>query len=354
MKPNRLTQIIALVVIIFVTLLGEVPLSLGFSRDGSDFDRRDRNSGGHTLFVQSAVENADFSQVVLPLFKGTSRGRVVWYVVTESSDPSDAAARKVNSSPKLANAKGTKAVQKVQVINGLIDFPATVDFSPTRVVVPGPTGFPPSMALPGAVGEPDYSPLIELPNGIVLHASQVANASGQADKIVSIDTVNGKVTFRETTGFSFTLTVHYVSFDASDPVAAALEDVTYAPNLNFAPTAGEEGAGSAREGLIAFTNGQTGVNNPQRQGLSSAILDGLTPLNILHAWPGFDSYSPLWDIHLVSWTAAAVASGQNLRQDNFRPVLDLVQKGLITGFGGGPFGPSGFIVTCPVMSLDRS
>src|SRR5581483_4688691 len=135
---------------------------LAFNRGGSDGGGGD--SGRHTLFVQSAVENADFSQVTLPLFKGTSRGRIVWYVVTESSSPSDAAARKVNSSPKLANAKGTKAVQKVQIVNGLIDFPATVDFSPARVVVPGPAGFPPAQALPGAVGEPDYSPLIELPN----------------------------------------------------------------------------------------------------------------------------------------------------------------------------------------------
>lgn len=335
MKLNLFTKMATGVVFSAAVAFGGIPSGLAFDRGGSDGGRGD--SGSHTLFVQSAVENADFSQVTLPLFKGTSRGRVVWYVITESSSPSDAAARKVNSSPKLANAKGTKAVQKVQIVNGLIDFPATVDFSPARVVVPGPTGFPPAQALPGAVGEPDYSPLIELPSGIILQAPQVANASGQANKIVAIDTVNGKVTFKETTGFSFTLTVHYVSFDASGETAAALEDVTYAPNLDFAPAAGDESARSSREALIAFTNGQTGLNNPQRQGLSSAILDGVTPLNILHAWPGFDSYSPLWDIHLVSWTPSAVAAGQNPRQDNFRPVMDLIRRGLVTGFGGGPF-----------------
>jgi len=54
--------------------------------------------------------------------------------------------------------------------------------------------------------------------------------------------------------------------------------------------------------IVAFTNGQTGVNNPQRQGLGSAILDGLNPLNIVDAvpptpaGPGSTAYSPLWDV----------------------------------------------------------
>jgi hypothetical protein len=65
----------------------------------------------------------------------------------------------------------------------------------------GPTGFPPATAQPGAIGRPGYSPLIELPNGTVENAPQIANASGQADKVVSIDPAAGTVTYRETAGF---------------------------------------------------------------------------------------------------------------------------------------------------------
>ena len=48
--------------------------------------------------------------------------------------------------------------------DGLLEFPASVDFAPERVVIPDPdTGFPPRAAMPGSVGEPGYSPLVELP-----------------------------------------------------------------------------------------------------------------------------------------------------------------------------------------------
>ena len=55
----------------------------------------------------------------------------------------------------------------------------------------------------------------------------------------------------------------------------ALENVTYAPALNAAPFAGGDGTDSSRTTLVAFVNGQTGAGNPQRQGLNSALLDGL-------------------------------------------------------------------------------
>jgi hypothetical protein len=115
-------------------------------------------------------------------------------------------------------------------------------------------------------------------------------------------------------------------------------------------------ANCSREPLIAFTNGQTGVANPERQGLSSALLDGLAPLNILKEIPEptarFD-YSPIWDIHFATWTAAAVADGRNVRQTDFSTALTQVANGQATGFpAGAPFGPRGFVVNCPVVSLD--
>src|SRR6516225_5514498 len=86
----------------------------------------------HHVFPSSIKENgaengehATPNLVIFPLHEGTSQGNTVWYVITESSDPGDATARGVNFSSKLANAKGTPAVQQVQMVNGMIDFPAT-------------------------------------------------------------------------------------------------------------------------------------------------------------------------------------------------------------------------------------
>jgi len=51
----------------------------------------------------------------------------------------------------------------------------------------------------------------------------------------------------------------------------AIEDVTYAPNLNAAPSPGcadsvVVAANCSREPLIAFTDGQTGTTNPDQPG----------------------------------------------------------------------------------------
>ena len=114
-------------------------------------------------------------------------------------------------------------------------------------------------------------------------------------------------------------------------------------------------ANCSRESLIAFTNGQTGATNPQRQGLNAAILDGHPPLNILQEIPEQKSqfdYSPMWDIHPATWTDAAVAMGLNVRQTDFSAALQQVADGNATGPAGSSFGPGGFVVNCPVVSLD--
>jgi len=302
------------------------------------------------LFVASAVENSAEHTVSLPLHRGISDGKSVWYVILDAS--SDTAARQygVNRSDKLRNAKGTVAVQKVTVTDGVIQFPATVDFSPERIVVPGPAGFPPAAVQPGATGNPGYSPLIELPDGTLLNAPHIANESGQADKVVSVDTSAGRVVYKETEGYANGKEVYYVSTDASDFAAAALEGVTFAPQLNAAPFAGGDGSNSARATLVGFVNGQTGVDNPQRQGFSSALLDGLDPLNVLRWTPNQGRYSPLWDVNLAEWTAAAVAKGKNLLQTDVGSAFDLAKSHLITAPGGGAFKASGFIVNCPIIS----
>jgi len=311
------------------------------------------DGGGRTLFVTSAVEHPD-DTVSLRLHRGLSRdGAEIWYILLDSSDGKDAATLGINHASKLTNARHTAAVMKVTVQpDGTIVFPASVDFGPNRVVVPGPTGFPPADAQPGAIGDPGYSPLIQLPDGTIRNAPHIANRSGHADKAVEIDFARRTVRYQETNGFQGGKAVKYVSTDASDPGVAALENVTYAPALNAAPFPGGDGTDSARASLAAFVNGQTGAGNPNRQGLNSALLDGLDPLNVL-AWnPSQGRYSPLWDVHPAEWTAAAIAAGLNLRQTDFGHVRGLAQKGRVTGPGGAPFGPAGFVVNCPIVSSD--
>jgi len=302
------------------------------------------------LFITSAIEQPN-NKVTLPLRRGTRYGQAVYYIITDTSDGNLSDKLGVNRSNKLENAANTGAVQKVNYnADGTINFPATVDFSPVRRVVPGPQGFPPIVAEPGAVGETGYSPLIQLPNGTIVNAPHIANASGQADKVLSIDTQKLRVTYLETDGFARGKAVKYISTESSDPVAATLENVTYAPALNNAPRVGDDSTASSRAGLVAFTNGQIGAINPQRQGLNSALLNGLDPLNVL-AWnPNQGRYSPLWDVHLAQWSQEAIRTGQNVRQTDYSKVEDLAERGLITSFGGGAFAPAGFIVNCPTVS----
>lgn len=313
----------------------------------------------------------DPSTVTYPLRQGTSRGRATFYVITDASTRALATALGVNFTPKLANAVGSPAVQVSRSLDPThINFPASVNFAPREVLVPGPQGFPPSKASPGAIGEPGYSPLVELANGAVVNAPQISNATGTADKVVSFDlnSPQPRVTYRETEGCYEAKSVHYNSFDASIPLAAALEDVTYAPAMGMAPRAGcgdndinrKNGtiaAHCSRETLVAFINGQ--VTTRQRQGLNAAVLNPPeAPMNILEDVPndgGKFNYSPLWDVHLAAWTPAAIAHGQNTRVTAYKDVITLVSQGLVMGTGPkGSLKPTGFIVNCPLVSIDAT
>lgn len=334
---------------LLVTTLAAAVL-MGMASTAGAFDPA--NAEVRKLFFSSVTEDTVNDIATLPLFRGASQGRTVYYVVTESSDKEDARARGVNFAPKLANAAGTGAVQLGTVVDGEIVFPATVDFAPQRVVEPGPTGFPPNRAEPGSVGEAGYSPLIRLPDGTILNAPHVMNATGTHDKLVAIDLEDRTASFQETEGFYNGKEVYYVSFEASDAGAAALEAATYAPALNDAPGQGSSLPTSARSGIIPFVNGMTGSANPERQGLNSALLGEGDPLNIVQSTPRNEKYSPLWDVHLARWSDEAVAQGKNVLQDDFEDVARLAQDGTIVSPSGGPWGASGFIVNCPLISQE--
>src|SRR6185437_14910397 len=91
---------------------------------------QDHSGPGHFRFNTSACENDTATVAVLPLHRGTSHGQTVWYVITDSDNQVEAQQLHVNYAPKLGNAKHTAAVQKVRVVDGVVDFPATVDFAP--------------------------------------------------------------------------------------------------------------------------------------------------------------------------------------------------------------------------------
>ncbi|MFZ0039922.1 MAG: hypothetical protein WAK93_01330, partial [Solirubrobacteraceae bacterium] len=339
---------------------------------------------GHFRFLTSACENATSTVATFPLHKGISGGHTVYYVITDDSNQANAKSLGVNYVPKLKNAIGSPAVQKVTMnSNGTINFPATVNFDQKHVLVAGPNGFPPAKFHPSAIGAPHYSPLIELPNGTVLNAPQVANNTGQAIKVVKLNTSNMTVQYVETEGRYEGKHVHYASFDSSSPLAASIENMTYAPGLADVPGQGEEGLNnSARETLMAFVNGATGPNQPERQGINSAIVDHLDPHNILHETPtlpghpdvGDIAYAPMWDVHLVQWTPRAIDGGDRIELRSLDEVTDRVSggvqacgqgsqacsQGLVQGAGGKILtvnnfvhnGATGFVVNCPLIAID--
>ncbi len=283
------------------------------------------------LFIESARDLDPIAETVsMPLFEGrTATGEPTWYILTESSDEDDAEARGINAAPKLSNALGTASVQTVRMVNGLVQFAGTVDFSPTRVLVPSsPNGFPPDQAVPGAVGDAAYSPLITTGDGIVLSASQVANNTGLHDSLVSIDYIGRRVTMEMFKGFYDGKSIIYLKLEASAAPLAAIEASTFAPNLNAAPGIGSDDEDtSAREAIIPAVNGPRGVDNPERQGLESALLGEGDPLNIIQEEPGDDEYSPVWDVTPYVWTDAAIAAGKRVRLESAQQVRRAFARG---------------------------
>ncbi len=274
---------------------------------------------GPVQLLKSGTIDKDAGTITLPLYRGELvDGRNVWYVLTDTTDQANGAALGLNVSGKLAYAdtgKGARSATLRQ--DGILVFESgAVDFSPERSVTPGeaPAFFPPTAFEPGSVGDADYSPIVKVANagGEIYDAPIVAfdvgarklqMAAGEVDhsivhdKVVSIaaEEDGGTVTIALTPGFSFAKPVLYLSTDANNPMAAAMEGATYAPALSDIRVGGDDGAFSAVERIFAVANGPTGAQNPQRQGFDSALSDGRSPLNVFGGIPTVATdYSPLW------------------------------------------------------------
>lgn len=316
-----------------------------------------RSSAPRSLLRSAISLDAANETITLPLQQGvTANGARTWYVVIDSSSRADASRRGVNFAPRLKNVLGTRAVQRAALRNGALVFPGTVNFAPKHVVVPSATGFPPAKAIPGAVGDKRYSPLVTTDGSIVLDAPQIANATGRSDSVTNLDVAHHRVTLKLLRGWFNGTSVLYVRTDASVQLVAALEGSTYAPNLSAAPGLGSDDSSSARSAIIPVINGAR--SGADRQGLQSAVLGGGDPLNVTQSLPGAADYTPVWDLHPVVWSDSAIKAGKRVELTSAAQVASDVKAGLLTSAGTGPANPSlgglkaiGFISICSTVAI---
>ena len=370
------------------------------------------------LTLESAIQ-VDLSQetVRLPLYKGEANGKTAWFILLDASDVGLAHDLGVNYAPKLANIaiSCSACVQTVTLDSptpaqnpfgqALVHFQGAPDFSPTRIAVPGPNGFPLARFQPGAVAGPGYSPFIQIAGSTVVYNApivatgdgpfDVVNHTNTGDRVLGIHIapptsppgqyLESWVDMLFVKGFDAGQPILYLSTDAGQPLTAVLERSTYVPALDKAAyNGGDDFLGSARERLFGFVNGQTGANNPQAQGFVHLIRDGHASedasagntalinalrnggdlLNVFGDFPTLadprhaDAYSPLWDAQLGLWTDKAVKAGLNTRQIDENVVFNLAatRPDLLTGINPAtgmpaPYGAAGVDINCAVIGF---
>jgi hypothetical protein len=364
------------------------------------------------LTVESAIQvDLSTETVRLPLYEGKANGQTVWYVLLDSSDPGLAHDLGVNYAPKLANI-AINCAECVQTVTtesptpaqnpfgpAVVDFQGAPDFSPTRIAVPGPNGFPLATFQPGAVAGPGYSPFIKIAGSNVVYSApivatgdgpfDVVHHTNTGDRVLGIHIAGPSAPgqFAESwvdllfvKGFDAGQPIIYISTDAGQPLTAVLERSTYVPALDRASyNGGDDFLGSARERLFGFINGQTGPDNKNAQGFVNLIKDGHGSedasvantalinalrtggdlLNVFGDFPTLadprhaQAYSPLWDAQLGQWTDKAIKEGLNTRQIDEVQVFNLAatRPDLITGPGGAPYGAAGVDINCAVIGF---
>src|SRR5258708_16473924 len=149
------------------------------------------------LTEESAIQvDLSHETVRLPLYKGEAYGKTAWFILLDASDAGLAHDLGVNYAPKLANIGiGCPACVQTVTIDSptpaqnpfgqaVVHFKGAPDFSPTRIAVPGPNGFPLAKFQPGAVAGPGYSPFIQIAgSSVVYNAPIVATGDGPFDVI---------------------------------------------------------------------------------------------------------------------------------------------------------------------------
>lgn len=330
---------------------------------------------GPVLLMKSAHIDLEKGTMTLPLRRGKlASGERVWFVLTDTTDQNIADLHGLVYSPKLAYGFQGRNRRTAE-----IDYDGTwvfsggkVDFAPKWSVTPGaaPNFFPPSAAQPGSVGDDAYTPIVRLTNAgkdLVFNAPMVAfdvseerlNAfcDGAADhsvvhdKVVAICPRDGTVTMAMTLGFTFSKPILYLSTEANHELVATLEQATYAPAMKDIPFAREDAdPGESAERIYVFANGPTGLDNPHRQGVNSALSDGRGPLNVLGGIPTINlDYSPMWRLFPAKWTEEAISKGYRARMTDAIHIEDMAAKGFIRSLDDGDLRAVGFVVNCPVV-----
>jgi hypothetical protein len=324
---------------------------------------------GNITLPEAISVDLTANAVTLPLYRGTAHGKAVYYIITEASNAAAAKQLRVSFAPGTAGTHTQGATGDATALS----FEGAPDFSPARTYTPSATGFPPTTATPGAIGDAAYSPFVKLADGTVLNAPIVATGdahdttthSDTADRVLAISADKKTVTLLLAHGFFNGSPVVYLSTEASDPGVAAIERATYVKSLATSSP-------SSESTIVALANGQTGKANPQAQGLAFLALDGNlssdatqanaasagSPLNVLatfNAGPSAPAYTPLWAANVGLWSSAAVGAHRNVRLTTLPAVYQAASKGDITAPDGKAFGPAGFVVNCPIVGfVDRA
>ncbi len=290
--------------------------------------------------------------VTLPLHRGLAKGETVWYVITDASDAAVARKEGVDYAPDIAKL-GAAATATATTSAGAVEFVGAPDFSPRRSYVAGATGFPPKSAKPGGIADDAYSPFVRIDGRAgVLNAPIVATGNGPfdvtthsntEDRVVAIDTARDSVTLVLARGFVDGKPVFYLSTEASDPIAAAVERATYVPRLAKAASAGAipigviangPRRGNAVQGL-AYLALETPLGDDATAGNAAGIG---SPFNVLSLVPHIanpyaeNGYSPLW-------SAFVVGAPQTKRLTSYAEVGPIAK-------------PAGFVVNCPAIAFD--
>jgi hypothetical protein len=338
----------------------------------------DKRLVGPVQLLRSGTLSRRRTTIELPLYRGrTESGKKFWYILTDTTDRENAESLGLNTANKLTYSEMGRAVRPGRLTRrGLVVKSGTVNFRPERRLVPGSgaNAFPPRVNQPGSIGDRNYTPLVKITNARnhIYNAPVVAgdvsvkqlrafcdggaNPSMVHDRVVKIcpeegrGLAGGTVTIRTTPIFSFAKPALYISMESSEPITATLDQATLAPRIADVPVGSDDGAFSAVERLFPIINGPEGRDNPQRQGLNSALRDNLAPLQVIGGIPTVAlDYSPLWDVNLGEWTQNAISKGYRSRIIDEFQYLEMVRQGHLTGPNGKRFGSTGIVVNCPIV-----
>lgn len=311
----------------------------------------------HSQFTIASAISVDSTShtAVLPLYRGTAHGTTVWYIITDASDAGVARHFGVNYAPALAQIGNVATQHAEKSADGTYAFDGAPDFRPTRTYVASASGFPPASATPGGRADAAYSPFVRADGFAgVLNAPIVATGDGPfdvtthtdtQDRVLAIDTARHRVTLTLARGFFNGKPVYYLSPEASDPVASAVERATYTPLLAKA-------APDAEIPIGVVVNGPRGAKGPQ--GLAYLSLDTPlgsdatlanaarigSPFNVLAVAPDLahpyapNGYSPLWNV-------VVVGTPQRTRLTSYAQIATIGKD-------------AGFSVNCPVVAYGDS